>query len=169
MVKPRSRWRYLGQGLAYLAFAAVVGYFSNSPGYTRLAADQAVIKLSFHHYGQRQSECRVRSAEEVANLPPNMRQALDCQRERSPIKVEMDLDDQSLYQGLQRPAGLHQDGVSYLYRRFAVPAGTHRLHLRLSDNPREAGFRYELTREVTLLPAQVLVIDFKPETGFSVE
>ncbi len=152
-----------------MAFMAIVGYFSNSPGYTHLEAGQAVIKLSFHHFGQRQAECRTRSAAEVASLPPNMRLALDCQRERFPIRVTLDLDGQTVYQGVQQPAGLHHDGVSYLYRRFTVPAGAHRLKMWLSDKPGDA-VGYQLEREVTLVPAQVLVIDFNPEKGgFTVE
>ncbi|CAK0758650.1 conserved hypothetical protein [Gammaproteobacteria bacterium] len=157
--------KYFGQGLVYLVFMGSIGYCSNAPSFTHLGPGQAVIKFGFHHYGQFQSECHRRSAEELAHLPPNMRATLDCPRARAPVTVELDLDETPLYRGVQQPSGLHHDGVSYLYQRFTVPASTHRLRMRLNDRLDETGFRYVLEREVTLAPAQVLVINFRPEKG----
>lgn len=157
--------RYLGQALGYVVFVGLVGYFSNSPAYTHLAADQALIKLSFSHKGQRIAECRQRSAEELAKLAPNMRVAMDCPRERSPITVELELDGQLVHQQTLKPTGLSRDGVSYLYKRFPVLAGEHHLTLRLRDSVHIEGFNYERVADVDLAPAQVLVIDFNPEQG----
>ena len=51
---------WLGQALLYALFALIIGYFSNSPAYRHLPADQALIKLSFSHQGKLISECRRR-------------------------------------------------------------------------------------------------------------
>lgn len=72
--------RYLLQALLYGAFIAVLGYFSTSPAYRHLPPDQALVKLSFTHAAQRKGECRTRTPEELAKLPPNMRIAQDCPR-----------------------------------------------------------------------------------------
>ena len=76
--------RIFAQALLYAAFAAVVGYFATAPVYRHLPADQALIKLSFSHSGKLLAECRQRSPEELAKMPPNMRAPMDCPRERPP-------------------------------------------------------------------------------------
>ncbi|HEY6510363.1 MAG TPA: hypothetical protein VI032_00200 [Burkholderiaceae bacterium] len=156
---------WLGQLLLYGAFAAVVGVFSHWPTYRPLAADQALIKLSFHHQGKPVEACQRLSAEELAKLPPNMRAPLRCPRERSPITVELDVDGAPALRHVAQPSGLSRDGASSLYHRMQVPAGTHRLAVRLQDNVRSTGFDFTREATVTLKPAQILVIDFDPEKG----
>lgn len=156
--------RFAGQAVAYVLFAIFVGVFSDTPAYHPIAPDEAVIKLSFSHAGERAQPCRTRTPEEVAKLPPNMRLALDCPRERSPVRVELRLDDELVFRDALKPAGLKRDMASTVYRRFVVPAGEHTLALRLSDRP-DVEFNYAHERRVALSPAQLLVIDFKPESG----
>ncbi|MBT5414797.1 MAG: hypothetical protein HOH66_07665 [Rhodospirillaceae bacterium] len=157
--------RYLGQIAVYALFAAVIGYFSNSPAYTHLPADRALIKLSFSHGGAPISECRRLSAEEIAALPPNMRRPLDCPRERVPVVVELTIDGDVLYSASLPPAGLSGDGQSRVYTQFVVPPGPHRVRVRLRDTARTEGFDYEAVRELELRPLQNFVIDFRAERG----
>ncbi len=74
--------KYVGQGILYALFAAVVGYFSTLPKYHHLEPDQALLRLSFKHPGKTKADCRQGSPEDLARVPANMRQALDCPRER---------------------------------------------------------------------------------------
>ena len=163
MLKRSGRW--LLQALLYGVFALCVGVFSSWPSYRPLPADQALIKLSFSHHGKLVSECRARSAEELAKLPPNMRLAMDCQRERSPVQVEIDIDDRAVYRHVAQASGLSKDGAATVYQRFELPAGSHRLSVRLNDDARSAGFNYQRTEALTLAPGKVLVIDFNAEQG----
>ena len=156
---------WIGQALLYALFALIIGYFSSSPPYRHLRSDQALIKLSFSHSGKRISECRQRSAEELAKLPPNMRAPMDCQRERSPVVVGIDLDGAAAYRHVAKPSGLSKDGASTVYHRFTVASGTHRLAVRLSDDARAAGFNFRREETVTLKSGKVLVIDFNAEAG----
>jgi hypothetical protein len=158
MVKPAA---LVGQAALYAAFAALIGYFSTSPEYRHLPPDQALIKISFSHHGERVAECRKRTPEELAHMAPNMRTPLDCPRERSPVTVQLELDGKVLYTGSAPPAGLSKDGVSTLYRRFPVPAGEHLLAVKMNDNVRVQGFNFQREEKVVLKPAQILVIDFK--------
>ena len=162
MARPIS---WIGQALLYALFALIIGYFSNSPTYRHLPSDQALIKLSFSHQGKLISECRQRSAEELAKLAPNMRTPMDCQRERSPVTVEIDLDGTPAFRHLAKPSGLSKDGASTVYHRFAVPSGERHLAIRLNDDARAAGFAYRREETVTLKPGRVLVIDFNAESG----
>jgi hypothetical protein len=152
--------QYSGQGLFYGLFVAVIGYFSVAPAYVHFPTDQALIKVSFSHAGQPLEECRVRTAEELAALPPNMRVPVLCGRERSPVQFELDLDGSPLYRAELPPAGLSRDGASTVYQRFPVPAGRHRLRARLKDSVRVPDFNYTRETDVTVVPGQVFVVDF---------
>jgi hypothetical protein len=155
---------YVGQGAAYLLLALGIGYFSDRPAYTHFPPEMALIKLSFAH-GAKKEECRRRTPEELASLPPNMRRPLACSRERLPVTVELLLDGAPLYRAVLPPTGLAGDGPSRAYQRFAVPAGRHELVARLRDTGRSEGFDYERTAVLELAPAQSLAIDFRAEMG----
>ena len=157
--------RYLGQFIAYALFAAVIGYFSTQPAYTHLAADEALIKLSFSHAGAHIQECRKLSQEELDRLPPNMRRPMECPRGRVALLVELELDGKLLYRDTLPPSGLSGDGGSTAYMTFPVTAGTHHLVARLRDSRRADGFDYEQEDTLILTPQQNFVIDFRPEHG----
>jgi hypothetical protein len=155
----------VGQGVLYAAFAAFVGLFSVWPAYRHLEPDQALLKLSFSHPGERIGECRQRTAEELAKLAPNMRALQDCPRERSPVSVELELDSKLLAQRVVPPSGLSRDGASTVYARFPVPAGAHRLEVKVDDSVRAPGATWQREIDLALAPGQVLVVDIDPEQG----
>lgn len=155
----------LGQALLYGLFAVIIGYFSTSPKYTHLEPGQALIKLSFSHHGEPVAECRKRTEEELAKLPRNMRAPMECQRERSPVSVQVELDGKPVFKGVSKPSGLSKDGVSTMYQRFEVPAGEHNIAVKMNDNVRIKDYNYTKEEKVSLKPAQILVIDFSAEKG----
>lgn len=150
----------LGQAALYALFVAFVGGFSTLPAYRPLPTGHALLKLSMSRTGALLADCHVRSASELAKLPPNMRVAEDCPRERSPLVIELAIDGQVLHAETASPSGLSRDGAAHVYRRFVVPAGTHRLAVLLNDDARVRGFNHRREADVTLVPGQVLVIDF---------
>lgn len=168
MVESRPTIRplaWLGQGLLYGVFALLIGVFSQWPSYRHLAADQALIKLSFTHHGQHVSECRTLSAAELAKLPPNMRAPTQCPRERAPVVVELDIDGRQVLHQVAAPSGLSKDGASSVYHRVQVAAGEHRIAVRMKDSPAGSGFEHSREAIVTLAPAHILVIDYDAEKG----
>jgi hypothetical protein len=162
---PLGPLAWIGQLLLYGLFALAIGVFSQWPPYRHLGDDQALIKLSFTRVGKPVGDCRTLSAEELARLPPNMRAPTSCPRERSPVTVEVDLDGANVLKRTAPPTGLSKDGASAVYERLVVPAGEHRIAVRLSDDvrARDAAFHHEAT--VKLAPGQVLVIDFDAGKG----
>ena len=156
---------WAGQLLLYGVFALVIGVFSRWPEYNALGLDQALIKLSFTHAAKRVAECRQLDAQELARLPPNMRAPMKCERERAPVRVEVDLDGAPVVRHVAEPSGLSKDGASSVYRRLSVPAGAHHVAVRLKDSAGGAAFDYQREQDVTLTPAQILVIDFDAEKG----
>ena len=157
--------RYVFQALLYVPFVAAIGYFSASPAYVHLAPDQALVRLSIRHAGNRVHECRERTAEELARLPPNMRAPLDCPRERAPLSIELEIDGELAFATVAQPSGLRRDLPSTVYWRQPITAGTHRIVARLKDKP-SGDFGYMHEETVRLAPGRAMVIDFNAEHGF---
>jgi len=159
-----NKWvRRLGQAALYALFALTLAVFSRWPVYQHLPPDQALFKLSFSHQGQRLGECEELSPAELAKLPPNMRAPTRCPRERSPLRVQVEIDGAVVHNQVAKPSGLSADGASAVYQRMPVSAGRHRVVVRLNDNANQPGYNFELHREVELQPAQIMVIDFDSE------
>ena len=160
----KTALRFLAQALLYVPFMALIGYFSTSPSYRHLPSDQALIRLSLAHAAQRIGECRERTPEELAKLPPNMRAQRVCPRERADVAVELEMDGAPLYRIVAPPSGLGKDGAATVYRRLAVKAGSHRFRARLSDNVR-GEFNYSADRVAEIGAGRVLLIDFNAAQG----
>jgi len=156
--------RLLAQWLLYLPLMAILGYFSTSPQFTHLPPDRALLRLSFSHAGERIRECISRSAEELAKLPPNMRAQMDCPRERTPLKIEADLDGKPIFSLTAPPSGLRSDGASTIYRRIELPSGRHRLALRMRDRP-QGDFNHRLEADLDIAPGGSVLVDFDPAHG----
>lgn len=160
MAKPAA---IVGQIILYGAFAAFIGYFATEPKYHQIPDDIALVKLSMSHLGGR--ECRKRTPEELAKMPPNMRAPLDCPRGRSDIKLLVELDGKPVFETVMHPTGLSRDGISTVYKRFELKAGTYQLAVKMNDNLINPGFNFVKEEQITLKPAQVMVIDFNPDKG----
>lgn len=157
--------RYLGQAAVYGIIAVLFGYFSSAPSYVHFPPDRAAIKISLVHSAKPKEPCHRRTREELAELAPNMRKPVSCERERLPVRLEVTLDDRVLLREELPPGGLAGDGPARIDRRFAVAPGTYRLKLAMSDSDRAQGYDYAREMEITLVARQNLAIDFRAERG----
>ena len=156
--------RLAAQLLLYVPLMALIGYFSTQPRFAHVPENMALLRLSLSHAGERKHECRQRTPEELAKLPPNMRALQDCPRERSALTVELELDGSRIYSAEIAPGGLRRDGASTVYRRFVVPPGQHRIVVRLKDRP-GAAFNYQHEQSIELRAGGALLIDFNAAQG----
>ncbi len=152
--------RLLLQILNYTVFMALVWYFSFSPPYVRLTPEESMITLALSHAGKPAHECRRKSQEELAKLPPNMRVPEECPRERSPIKIEVLMNDKYVIDETVDPPGLYKDQGVDIYHSVKVPKGEHMLEIRMNDNVRVEGPTHHYRQAVSLGSAQLLVIQF---------
>ncbi len=157
--------RYAGQAVVYALVAFGVGYFASRPTVDYFPADQAQIKISFMHGANRVEECRRLTSEEIAKLPPNKRRPHTCGRKRLPIRVQLLLNGEPIYDEVVPPTGLSGDGPARVYRKFQVAPGRHDITARLRDSDRTDGFDYERRVSVELAPLQNLAIDFSSDQG----
>jgi hypothetical protein len=156
--------RIVAQLLLYLPLMALIGYFSTAPRFAVIAADQALVRVSLIHAAERKQECRQRTPEELAKLPPNMRAALDCPRERAPLLVELEIDGAVVFSRSVLPAGFKRDGAASLYHRLPLAAGRHRVVARLRDRA-DGPFNYVREETLELAPGGMLLIDFVAAKG----
>jgi hypothetical protein len=163
-MKGRLHHLLLG-GILMLGLSLGAAALSAWPSWRSLPEDTALLRLSFTHGGDRSASCRERTAEELAELPPNMRMKQVCDRRRPPVYVELEIDGTTVFAETLPPRGLAGSGPSQVYQRVQLPAGTHDIAVRLRDNPASDGFDYAAETRVTLAPAESFVIDFRPETG----
>ena len=166
---PLKEWaipvRAVGATAVLGAVAVLIGWFATRPSYAYLDRDQALLKLSFSHAAQPLQPCRHYSSQELAKLPFNERSATTCKRGRWPVVLEFDLNGRTIHSATHRAAGLWDDGPSTVYASFRVPAGEHRLEVRLRDSGRKTGFDYASSATVSLAPGQNFVIDFRGTEG----
>lgn len=152
------------QAVAWAVFAILVGLFSVWPRYRLLDAGQAIVSLTFSHAGQRIEACRTLSQAEMQELPPNMRVATSCPRERHPVVVSLEIDGLALYQESISPSGIWSDGESVVYQRLRLTAGEHQLHVGIRDSGADEGFDFEARQTISLVPGQHMVIEFDQTT-----
>lgn len=155
--------RVVAGSLICLAVVAGAAALSAWPAWRSLPPGTGVVSLSFSHGGAR--DCRRLTEDELARLPANMRRPEVCDRTRADVRLEMDIDGATVLHRTIAPGGLAGDGPARVYQRFALPAGTHTVALRLADSGRAQGFDHEAAREIALAPAQNFVIDFRSEEG----
>ena len=157
--------KWTTQLAAYIAFAALVAYLSASPAYNYAAADLATIKLSLSHATERVEPCVQLTPEQVAELAPNMRRIEQCERERLPLIVELELDGALLARVAAPPAGLWGDGPASIYERIEVEPGEYTVIARLRDSGRDQGWDYTTSGHVRLQPGRYFTITFDAAAG----
>jgi hypothetical protein len=155
----KLKWLPL-QVLNYSVFMFMVWYFSFSPPYRQLETDKAVVTLAFGHAGQRISECKVMSQEDLEKLAPNMRKPMDCPRERSPVTIELLLDGEPAVKDVLEAPGLYNDQSVHVYRNVKVVSGEHSLSVLMNDDANHEGPTHRLEQNIFLEPAQRLVVSF---------
>jgi hypothetical protein len=154
----------LGQGLAHLAFALVIGYFSSQPTYQAFPKNQAMIKLSISHAGMRKQACTERAVAHQRNIPKTARKLMDCPRERHPVSIEMKIDDKVVFNAAAQPSGLSNDGKSLFHHRFPVPTGNHKIAVSLYEAETSKGPQYKFKQSVDLKAGSIAVVGFNTTT-----
>ena len=160
--------RYILQAFNYAVFMGLIWYFASAPSFQVLEDNQAVITMAFSHAGELREPCRMLSQEELNKLPPNMRKLDDCQRERSPVLIEMKLDGEILYDVQLEPPGLFGDGGVDVYFSKKIPAGKHSFEIKMDDSIREEGFEHHYQEDIEIAASRILLVEFLSEGGFLV-
>ena len=170
MSQNNKTWiRYPLQVINYSVFMLLVWYFSAAPSFEHLRPDEAMVALTLSHAGQHKEPCHRLTPNELAKLPPNMRKPVECGRERSPLLIEVKMDDQILFTKRADPPGLYGDGSIGLFMDSRILAGSHNFSVQMNDSIHVEGFNFSYQQMVDVAPAQLLVIGFDASNGFSIK
>ncbi|MBI4421495.1 MAG: hypothetical protein HY560_11780 [Gemmatimonadetes bacterium] len=178
--------RVAGGAAFALASMVAVGALSRVP-FTAEPGSHALLKLAWRTRGERVQECRRRTPEELARLPVHMREDEVCEGRVLPYRLEVMIDGAPALNLLVRGGGVREDRPIYVYRQFALSAGSH--HVRINfvrqGEPRaeraeaergEPHFEPErgasrgprvltLDTTVALGPRHVALVTYDPEAG----
>jgi len=158
-------YRVTLQALADLGLMAIIAYLSASPAYDYASSDMAAIKLSLSHAADRVKPCVRLTPAQIAELAPNMRRAEQCERERLPLTVRLEIDGELLAEIEAPPSGLWKDGPASVYERFEVEPGRHAIMAKLRQSARPDGWDFTYSEEVTLEAGRYFTITFRAESG----
>jgi hypothetical protein len=150
--------RWIVGSVLWAGLAAGVAAFSHWPGFVPIAPGHGEFKLSVAHLTERMEECEQLTAEELMALPPNMRIAERCPRERAMALLIVEANGEELLSEAIRPAGLHRGGRVYLYRDWHLPAGEYTVRVRLRDSPRSEGFDQDRVLSLVLAPGDSVLL-----------
>jgi len=98
--------------------------------YTAEPGERALVRLAWRARGERVRECRRLSADDLARLPPHMRQPEVCERRILPYRLRVDVDGARVVDQLVRSGGAREDRPLFVLHDLAVTPGTH--HLRIT-------------------------------------
>lgn len=153
------------QFLLYVVLAVFIGYFSIAPRYQYADPGLASIKLSLSHAAKRVKECVTLTPDEINARARSGESLNECERERLPLTVEIEIDGETVLRVSAAPSGLWNDGPASVYERLNVAAGRHTITARLRDSARDNGWDYEYTETVELRPGRYFTVGFRAETG----
>ena len=95
-------------------------------------AETGRLRLSWTARPERIERCRVRSAEQLAELEAHMRQRVECDGRFATYALRIVADGVVIGESVVRGAGLRHDRPLYLLRDLDLPAGTHRVRISLT-------------------------------------
>ena len=153
------------QALLYVVFAVFIGYLSIAPAYQYADPGLAAIKLSLSHAADRVEECVKLTPQEINERALAGKPLSECERERLPLTIELEIDGVIVFRDEPRPSGLWNDGPASVYERIEVAPGSHTITARLRDSRRDTGWDYSHSDEVVLRSGRYFTITFRAETG----
>ena len=95
------------------------------------ALPDARLRVAFSARPERIESCRTLSADELANVPQHMRQAVVCEGKAASYRLEVRRDDSLVASALLHGGGLRHDRRLYVLRELSVPSGRSTIDVRL--------------------------------------
>lgn len=138
--------------------------------YVAVEQTEGIVRLAWRARGEHVRECRHRTPEELAKLPPHMRQEEVCEGRVLPYRLVVALDGTERVNREVRGAGAREDRPLYVTEDLAVAPGPHRVSVRftLEGAPAAAApsdaistpSRLTLDTTVTLAERRVLLVTY---------
>jgi coenzyme F420-reducing hydrogenase delta subunit len=153
-------------GLALAAACAALIWVPSDLPYATAAGREPALVVSFKHPGVISESCRQLSAEELARKPVHLRQPMQCERSRAPVRMRVRIDGGDRLEQSYRPGGLFEDGSSIAVETLSVSPGRHRVVVDLADT-QDGTWTHHEEREVEFRAGRREVLLFDRGGGFT--
>jgi hypothetical protein len=120
--------RLLGAALAAAALAAVVS--GSNASLTAHPTADAMLRLAWSALPERVETCREATAEELARLPPHMRQRLVCEGSAASYRLTVRAGGAVVADRVVRAGGLRHDRRLYVFQEIRIPAAETAVEVR---------------------------------------
>jgi ferredoxin/coenzyme F420-reducing hydrogenase delta subunit len=151
------------------AFAVMMVFSGLAWAGSRLAYEvpldsRCELVLSVKHSGEfLEGEEDYEGAEDLA---PHMRAARQLQKERAPVRLQVELDGEIVLDTAIRPGGVYRDTASIGMRRVTVDPGTHSVRIRIGETGDPGEWTYEEEKVLEFRDLNRRVVLFTGEDGF---
>jgi hypothetical protein len=131
-VKSERRWRAAAARVPLAGLVAAAVALAVTAAASQIpwgSATDAVVRLSWRARGERVEACRRPSAEELAALPPHMRQTEICEGRVTPFLLRLSIDGGPAVVDTLHAAGAREDRPIYVFRELKLAPGEHEIAL----------------------------------------
>jgi hypothetical protein len=152
--------------LILMAPVVLIYQFSASPAYTYNTADKALLIVSFKKITNRAKECDKEELKAYNKSGEKRRKHMQrtkqtCgSRERVAMNVEVWIDGAQASTKRHFPSGYRMDGYAYVYQRFKLKRGAHKIKVTAREQKEGGGSSYVFDETIEFKSRQVKVIDF---------
>lgn len=129
--RARSRAIAVLVGLLVAALFAAMTWLPSDLPYHTPATPEPQLVVSFKLAGEVTERCRTLGPEELAALPAHKRIPKVCERGREPVHLTVSVGGRAVLDRVYAPSGAFGDGSSVAVETLAMPAGRHRVEVRL--------------------------------------
>ena len=152
----------IARGLAVFVTCAAVfalGALSRVP-YTPADAENGVLRVSWRARGERVTECRRLTPEELEALPLHMRRPEACEGRIAPYRLRVSIDGAVVADTVIRPAGARQDRPIYVLRDIALAPGEYAVDVAFAREGAPAHLALQAVVEIR--PGEIALVTYDP-------
>jgi hypothetical protein len=162
-------------GIACSGAALIALVIASRAPVTVRDSDDAVLRLAWSARPERIEDCRPRSAEELAALPPHMRQPLVCEGVAAQYRLMVRRGGALVADQVVRGGGLRHDRRLYVFREIALPPGEIAIDVRfervdpatppaaVAPSASTVPPRLSFEQRLRVRPREVILVTYEPQ------
>ncbi len=153
--------------LILVAPVLLIGFFSTSPAYEYNKPDDSMLIVSFKKSTMRLTLCTQEELKKFKAVAKSRRKHMQrasrvCgSRERAPLALTIWLDGKKVTDKHIFPSGLRNDGLVFVYDRFKLPKGNHKVKINISDHRKDgSGEAVSFSENIKFAEREVVVVEY---------
>ncbi len=158
-------WQHLTRGVILLLIVFLLTTLASDIPFQAHDPNDAMLQVGLRHSTQF-SQSEGLSADDLARLPEHLRdQPLPGSTQRLSLHLLITLDDQILLDNVYQPAGIRQDGATFVLEKIKFDPGPHTLQVQVDDGA-DNELRTVINEPLEVKPGQIIVIGSDPIEEF---